>query len=120
MEGKLMEHRGMGHPRRRGRGRGRPFKSPYVNHRWKGQGQETVLELFDFELEVLKLIDLEGFTQEKVALKLRPLDDTLSRGNINRYLQNARQKVVQSLLSSEHITLRIINTQKNDENVITK
>ena len=110
-----LEHRGMGHHRRRGRGRGRPFKSPYVGYRWHGKGQEIILELFDYELEVLKLIDLEGLTQENVASKMKPPDDTLSRGNINRYLQTARQKVVQALLTSEHINLRVINTQSEDK-----
>ena len=107
----------MGHHRRRGRGRGRgrPFKAPYVNHRWVGQGRENVLELFDYELEVLKLIDLEGFTQEEVALKMKPPDDTISRGNINRYLQKARKKVVEALLSSENIKLRVINSQQKEE-----
>ena len=113
-----MEHRGKGHHRRhgmgRGRGRGRPFKSPYVNHKWDGQGRETVLELFDYEIEVLKLIDLEGCTQEEVALKMKPPDDTISRGNINRYLQQARKKVVQALLSSENIKLHVINSQQEE------
>lgn len=112
-----LEHRGMGHHRHRARGRGRPFKSPYINHRWNGEGHENILELFDYELEVLKLIDVEGLTQEEVALKLKPPNDTLSRGNINRYLQTARQKVVQALLTSEHITLRVINTQNEEKSL---
>ena len=106
---------GRGHGRGQGRGRGRPFKSPYVGHQWKGYGQENILELYDYELEVLKLIDLEGFTQEEVALKMKPPDDTISRGNINRYLQSARKKVVEALLKAENIKLRVINTQQ-DEN----
>ncbi len=102
----------MGHHRHRGRGR--PFKSPCVRHQWNANGIGRVLELYDFELEVLKLIDVEGFTQEEVAVQMKPPDDTLSRGNINRYLQNARKKVVEALLNSEHISLRIINTQRID------
>ena len=100
----------MGHHRHRGRGR--PFKTPNVSHNWDAHGVETTLELYDYELEVLKLIDVEGYTQEEVAIHMKPQDDTLSRGNINRYLQNARKKLVLALLNSEHNSLRVINTQR--------
>ena len=102
----------MGHHRRKRRGR--PFKSPHITQPWDGYGERNTLELFDYELEVLKLIDLHGFTQEEAALKMKPPNDTISRGNINRYLQSARKKVVQALLTSEHINLRVINTQNNE------
>lgn len=105
-----MEHRGTGHHRHRGRGR--PFKSPCVRQQWNAAGMESVLELYDFELEVLKLIDVDGFTQEEVAQQMKPQDDTLSRGNINRYLQSARKKVVLALLNSERVSLKVINTQQ--------
>ena len=105
--------RGKGHYGRRRRGR--PNKLPKVEYNWKPVESENMLDLYDYELEVLRLIDLEGFTQEEVAQKLKPVDDSLSRGNINRYLQNARKKVVKAMLQSEKITIRVIKTQKKTE-----
>ena len=107
--------RGHGRSQGRGRGRGRPFKLPQVSNKWDGKGKENTLELFDYELEVLKLIDVEGFTQEEVAFKMTPPNDTLSRGNINRYLQNAREKVIRSLLNAESIKVNIIDTQSQND-----
>lgn len=131
---KKLEHDGMGHNQHRGgkgmgrrggrgqgrghgkgQGRGRPFKIPHLTNNWDGKGKEITLKLFDYELEVLKLIDLKGYTQEEVASKIKPQDDTLSRGNINRYLQNAREKVVSALLNAENISLHIIDTQNQNK-----
>ena len=46
---------------------------------------------------------------------MKPKNDSLSRGNINRYLQNAREKVVKALLQAETIKLVIINTQQEED-----
>ena len=104
------ERQGRGHHGRRRR-RGRPSKLPNIEYNWNPLISEKILDLYDYELEVLRLIDLEGFTQEEVAQRMKPANDSISRGNINRYLQNARKKVVNALLESEKIKIRIINTQ---------
>ena len=54
-------------------------------------------------------------TQEEAAQEMKPENDSLSRGNINRYLQNAREKVVKALLQSENIEIEVINTQKKED-----
>ena len=64
---------------------------------------------------MLRLVDLEGLTQEEAAQEMKPKNDSLSRGNINRYLQNAREKVVKALLQAETIKLVIINTQQEED-----
>ena len=109
-----IDNRGRRHGRGgygRRRGRGRPNKIPNVKYRWNPSKLEYILELFDYELEVLRLIDVEGLTQEEVSQKLKPEDDSISRGNINRYLQRTRKRIVNALLTAENITVRIIKTQ---------
>ena len=44
------------------------------------------------ELEALRLVDLEGFSQEEAGKKMG-----ISRGTVWRLLQNARRKVVQAI-----------------------
>lgn len=108
-----MDHHGdMGRHWRHHKGRGRPTKAPWIKVPWNPSESNYILELYDFELEVLRLVDLEGLTQEETANEMKPENDSLSRGNINRYLQNAREKVVKALLQSETIKIVIINAQK--------
>ena len=99
-----------GHHGRRKR-RGRPQKLPNVDSDWNPSKSHVILELYDYELEVLRLIDIEGLTQEEVSQKLKPEDDSISRGNINRYLQRSRKRIVNALLTAENITIKIIKTQ---------
>ena len=111
--GEMGHHRGMRHHWRHRRGR--PAKAPWIKIPWNPTEPHYKLELYDFELEVLRLVDLEGLTQEEAAQEMKPENDSLSRGNINRYLQNAREKVVKALLQSETIEIEVINTQKKED-----
>ena len=111
--GGMGHHEGMGHHWRHRRGR--PSKTPWIKVPWNPTEPHYILELYDFELEALRLVDLEGLTQEEAAQEMKPENDSLSRGNINRYLQNAREKVVKALLQSETIKIVVINTQNKED-----
>jgi len=50
------------------------------------------------ELEVLRLVDLEGLSQEEAGAKMG-----ISRGTIWRLLQNARKKTAQALTEGRPI-----------------
>ena len=106
-------HRGMGRQWRHHRGR--PAKMPWIKVQWSPVEPIYVLELYDFELETLRLVDGEGFTQEQAAQEMQPRNDSLSRGNINRYIQNAREKVITALLQSETIKVVVINSQTRED-----
>lgn len=84
--------------RRRGR-RGRPPTPVYIGHRPvseafiprpHGGGRPILLE--PAELEALRLVDLEGLTQEEAGLRMG-----ISRGTVWRLIQRARRKVAQAL-----------------------
>ena len=52
------------------------------------------------EVEALRLVDLEGFSQEQAGIKMG-----VSRGTIWRLLQNARRKVAQALTEGRQLTV---------------
>ncbi len=58
------------------------------------------IELSYPEYEVLRLIDLEGLTQEDAAKKMNT-----SRGTVWRLLENARKKVTQALVDSRPLVI---------------
>ena len=52
------------------------------------------------ELEALRLVDLEGLSQEQAGIKMG-----VSRGTIWRLLQSARRKVAQALTEGSPLTV---------------
>ena len=60
------------------------------------------------EMEALRLVDLEGLSQEEAGTKMG-----VSRGTIWRLLQSARKKVAQAL--TEGRTLQVTNEQFRPE-----
>jgi len=52
------------------------------------------------EVEALRLVDLEGLSQEQAGIKMG-----VSRGTIWRLLQNARRKVAQALTEGRQLTV---------------
>ena len=91
----------------RRRGRGRPFApifiyskpmerkfipQPYLN--------SEPIQLTYPEFEAVRLIDLNGLTQEETAKKLN-----VSRGTVWRLLQSGRKKIIQALAESRPLIL---------------
>jgi predicted DNA-binding protein (UPF0251 family) len=60
------------------------------------------------EIEALRLVDLEGLSQEEAGKKMG-----VSRGTVWRFLQSARKKTVQAL--TEGRPLQITKNQSNKE-----
>jgi predicted DNA-binding protein (UPF0251 family) len=97
----------MAHRRRRRGLRGRTPTPVYIEHKPKteyfnpeppGNGIPIILELA--ELEVIRLIDLEGLTQEQAGKRMG-----ISRGTIWRILHKARRKVAQALVEGQRIKI---------------
>ena len=60
--------------------------------------EEIIIE--QAEIEALRLVDLEGLSQEQAGEQMG-----VSRGTIWRFLQSARKKVAQSLTEGKPITV---------------
>jgi len=60
--------------------------------------KEIIIE--QAEIEALRLVDLEGLSQEQAGKQMG-----VSRGTIWRFLQSARKKVAQSLTEGRPITI---------------
>ena len=61
------------------------------------------------ELETLRLVDLEGLSQEEAGVKLG-----ISRGTVWRILNDARRKVVKALIEGRRIQI-LSRAQNGDE-----
>jgi predicted DNA-binding protein (UPF0251 family) len=90
--------------RRRGQ-RGRIPTPVYIGHSPKATvfepnpqefGEPITLE--HEELEALRLVDLEGLSQEEAGIKMG-----ISRGSIWRFLKRAREKVARALTESRRL-----------------
>ncbi len=91
----------------RGRRRGRPYSClilhslPYLKEFIPNPClNPDPIELTYPEYEVLRLMDLEGLTQEQAAEKMGT-----SRGTIWRLASSARRKIIQSLTESRPLIL---------------
>lgn len=91
----------------RKRGPGRPFSYIYIQNLPKVrefvprpfQNKEPI-ELSYPELEVLRLCDLEKFTQEEAAKIMKT-----SRGTVWRLLESAREKIAKALTEGRPILI---------------
>ena len=97
---------------RGGWGRGRPAKP--VTLGWMpnvlrfgprpGPGKDIIF-MDPPELEVLRLVDLQGLTQEEAGEKMG-----VSRGTVWRLLESARKKIADALVNGKDI---IVQTETN-------
>jgi len=92
--------------RRRGR-RGRIPTPVYIGYQPTAEafiphplGDKPPIHLEADELEALRLVDLEGLSQEEAGTKMG-----VSRGTIWRLLQRARRKIAQALTEGRRINL---------------
>ena len=60
------------------------------------------------ELEALRLVDMEGLSQEEAGQKM-----SISRGTIWRLVQSARKKLVQAIIEGR--PLQIVTNQSSNE-----
>jgi predicted DNA-binding protein (UPF0251 family) len=101
--------------RRRRRGsRGRIPTPVYIGHQPvadafiplpTGDGPPILLE--PAEVEALRLVDLEGLSQEEAGIRMG-----VSRGTIWRLLHGARKKIAQALTEGMRIQLSTEGTQR--------
>lgn len=96
--------------RRRGR-RGRIPTPVYIGHQPVAEafipqptGDRPPILLEPEELEALRLVDLEGLSQEEAGVRMG-----VSRGTVWRLLQRARRKVAQALTEGRRL---IISTEE--------
>lgn len=99
------------HRRRRRGGRGRIPRPVYIEQRTPAEtftphpaSDEAPILLEQAELEALRLVDLEGHSQEEAGEKMG-----VSRGTVWRLLQAARKKVAQAL--SHGRAIRIVTSE---------
>ncbi|MHA1838362.1 MAG: DUF134 domain-containing protein [Candidatus Ranarchaeia archaeon] len=102
------------HRKRRGRCRGRPPKPVFIDglsfslkFQPIPEKNEVPIHMDPAELETLRLVDLESFTQEEAGARMG-----VSRGTIWRLLQSARKKAAQAL--TEARPLYIANNIRRD------
>ncbi len=95
-----------GRRRRQGR-RGRfpkpvSISNPAKTHKFVPQPTSTAnsITIEPAELEALRLVDLEGLSQEQAGTKMG-----VSRGTIWRLVKGARRKVVQALTEGRSLTI---------------
>jgi len=76
----------------------RPPISTFLPH---PQTRLAPIYLEPAELEALRLVDLEGLSQEDAGLRME-----VSRGTVWRLLQSARKKVAQALTEGRPLLIR--------------
>ena len=94
--------------RRRRRGRRGRFPSPvYIGHQPAADAfipqpfsEEPPIIIEPAELEALRLVDLEGLSQEEAGARMG-----VSRGTVWRLLQEARRKAAQALTEGRRIQI---------------
>ncbi|MHA1754348.1 MAG: DUF134 domain-containing protein [Candidatus Odinarchaeia archaeon] len=98
----------MGMGWRGGRGPGRPRKKRrlmqgYPHRRFFCSPDSDVdlkVNIYFDELEAMRLVDLEGLTQDEAGKKMN-----ISRGTVWRLLESGRRKVVDALVNGKPIVL---------------
>jgi len=99
--------------RRRRRGRRGRIPSPvYIGQQPTAgsfipnpEGGMPPIHLEPEELEVLRLVDLEGLSQEEAGIRMG-----VSRGTIWRILERARKKIAQALTEGRRINIQTEGT----------
>ena len=94
--------RGRHRRRRQQRRIGRPMVEPNIKGDWEKREDKTILRIGLEGIEALRLVDQEGLTQEEAAEKMQ-----VSRGTLWRYINRARQNIIEALLRGKVIEVRI-------------
>ena len=96
--------RGRGHFRGpgRGRGRGRPPVMYPININRIASNVQGIVELTSFEMEILKLSDIENLNQNEIAEKL-----DVSQTSVWRYLNSTRKKIALAINKFHEIRIVI-------------
>lgn len=106
--GRPRDGRGMGRGMGRGRGRGRPPVARSMDFDRDLFAVKGVIELSSFELQILKMSDIEQLTQEEIAQKLKITQKIdISQTSVWRYLKAIREKLTKAVLSYEFIEIHI-------------
>jgi predicted DNA-binding protein (UPF0251 family) len=96
--------------RRRGRGRPRVPRSicgDFGNFRCygplcrRGDGEDSSVTLYPEEIEIIRLVDFEGYDQESAASEMG-----ISRKTLWRDLHDARRKIADALVNGKMIHIR--------------
>jgi predicted DNA-binding protein (UPF0251 family) len=106
--GRPYDGRGMGRGMGRGRGRGRPPVARSMDFDRNLFAVKGIIELSSFELQILKMSDIEQLTQEEIAQKLKITQKIdISQTSVWRYLKAIREKLAKAVLSYEFIEIHI-------------
>jgi predicted DNA-binding protein (UPF0251 family) len=71
------------------------------------KGSPEPITIDSAEVEVLRLVDLKGLSQEEAGFRMG-----ISRGTVWRLLQNARRKITRSLVEGRSL---IVSTEENPQ-----
>ena len=93
--------RGRGQGRGRGRGRGRPPVVYPIEIKREVTSTKGIIELTSFEMQILKLSDLENLNQNEIAEEL-----DISQTSVWRYLNATRKKIAKAI--NEHHELKVV------------
>lgn len=104
--GRPRDGRGMGRGMGRGRGRGRPPIAREMDFDRNLFADKGVIELSSFELQILKMSDIEQLTQDEIAQKLKITQKMdISQTSVWRYLKTIREKIAKAVLSHDNIVI---------------
>ena len=62
----------------------------------RGVFVEDVIELFDYEIDLLKMVHIDGLTIEEIALRIG-----VSKATTWRIIENARIKIIKALYENK-------------------
>lgn len=85
------------------------FVPTYVGPSPPGPAKEPIVLMFD-EFEVLRLVDLEGLTQEEAGERMG-----VSRGTVWRTLESARKKAVKALVEGRELVIASTPPAQKDQ-----
>ncbi len=106
--GRPYDGRGMGRGMGRRRGRGRPPVARSMDFDRNLFAVKGIIELSSFELQILKMSDIENLTQDEIAQKLKITQKIdISQTSVWRYLKTIREKLAKAILSYEFIEIHI-------------
>ncbi|MHA1304613.1 MAG: DUF134 domain-containing protein [Candidatus Heimdallarchaeaceae archaeon] len=99
--------RGMGRGRRYGRrggGRGRPPVAYPIRMHRPIYADRNVVQISSFELQILKMSDIDELTQKQIAEQLG-----ISQTSVWRYLKTIRTKIAQAILNHNVIEVEVVD-----------
>ena len=104
--GRPYDGRGMGRGMGRRRGRGRPPVARAMDFDRNLFTDKGFIELSSFELQILKMSDIDQLTQDEIAQKLKITQKMdISQTSVWRYLKAIREKIAKAVLSHDNIVI---------------